>query len=83
MSFAERAANKKPAAGCPIGTIMANLPDKEADALRSMLAADVKTWPHTGVDSIQQAFKDEGYGVSDRTIRNHRAGTCSCARSQQ
>lgn len=77
MSFAERA-SERPArkiASCAIRTILDGLPPDEADALRGMLADDIKIRPHT---SLVADFADEGYDLSDATVGKHRRHECSC-----
>jgi hypothetical protein len=82
VSFVELAKNPPSDNLCGIGKILAGLPDDEADALRGMLAAPMKVWPHTGKGGIQEALKSEGYSASDKVIRTHRLAACACSRGE-
>lgn len=73
-----RQGSKGPGTGlpCSVGTLLDQLPEPEADALREMLGTPEDWgWP---ASSIYDALRDEGYRVGAQTINRHRGRKCKC-----
>lgn len=79
MSLKARAAT--PPAGskqglpCSIRTLLETLPKDESAALKTMLDAPWRVWPHT---EIEKAIEDEGHQVGRGAVGKHRRSTCRC-----
>lgn len=79
MSLAERSQHQpgraKHGMPCSVAELLDNLPPTESDALRSMLNAPWRVWPHV---AIEKAIRDEGHFVGVGAIGKHRRGACRC-----
>ena len=74
MSLSDRIADYKPpriGASCKTCSLLASLPDKEAEALR--VALDDPRISNAGLSRI---LKEEGYQIQETTVRRHRKGEC-------
>lgn len=76
MSFAAavQAGPPNPRTLCPIGRLLGELDDAEADALRQMLD------PESGwtTRSIIDEARKEGHATSKDSVGPHRTGSCRC-----
>jgi hypothetical protein len=78
MSLAERATTpKKPIHGtpCSVGELLATLDKAEAHALRTMLDAPWRVWPHL---HVEEACRAEGHPVGQGQVGQHRRQACRC-----
>lgn len=71
MSLADRKPPTHVRVKCVVCTVLEELPPSEAEALRNML--DSGEWRATW---IEDALREEGYQVSDRSLTRHRLGRC-------
>ena len=79
MSLAQRAkeppAPSKHGMPCSIGKLLVDLPPKEAQALRTILASPWRIWPHK---AVEDALEAEGHRFGVGQVGKHRRGTCRC-----
>lgn len=66
-----------PRTPCSVGALLADLEPNEAQALKKMLDAPWRVWPHL---AIETAIREEGHAVGNQQVGKHRRGQCSCAR---
>lgn len=76
MSFAAAAQAGPPIhrSLCPIGRLLRELDDAEADALRQVLDKD-SGW---STRSIIALAREEGHATSKDSVGSHRSGSCRC-----
>ena len=67
-----------PRTPCSVGVLLKELPKREAKALRELLDAPWRVWPHTEVEA---AIRGEGHHVGYQQVGKHRRGQCSCTRA--
>jgi hypothetical protein len=83
MPLSERVNNPNtsyPRTPCSIGQLLKDLPPAEAKALKKMLDAPWRVWPHT---AIEAALRDEGHPFGDQMVGKHRRSQCSCAKPKK
>lgn len=64
---------------CPIATLLTELPESEADALRTMLDAPWRVWGHQAIERVLLA---EGHECGTGSVGKHRRLACRCKRDQ-
>lgn len=81
MSLKDRAAappTKTPGMPCPVAALLETLPKTESAALKTIIDAPWRVWPHT---EVERALKDEGHRVATGAVGKHRRCDCKCGKS--
>lgn len=81
MTIAAKLANAKPSRTgfpCAVGVLLRTLPKSEANALREALAVPIGDPRRLASRVIAEVLREEGHGVGNRAVANHRGGACRC-----
>jgi len=68
----------RPGKPCSVATLLAELDDGEAQALRAALAVPKHDRERLSSQQISNILMEEGWDVPAKSVENHRKGACRC-----
>ena len=81
MTLADRFATaqpSRPGKPCSVATLLAELNDGEAQALRAALAVPKHDRERLSSQQIASILRLEGHEIPMKSVENHRKGACRC-----
>jgi len=81
VTLADRFAStqpSRPGKPCSVATLLAELDDDEAQALRAALAVPKHDRDRLSAQQIVSILRLEGHEIPMKSVENHRKGACRC-----